>query len=713
MAFVCTETSAQQATLTPVDKTVGYSMGSCWSGATSVDQSFHGLQSINATDRFVADAWPSWRATADVAVFSAWLHEELVSSFSANVQFGGNGPICSWAAIASFTDSTAFEVNRDCIIRVSYAESSSEMPQLPQLSWSGRSVIVPLGITDMVATSSVRYRVFQSTNIRTRHQGMSLYNGFLRSNLEVSVLSLCTDIVLESNSRSCERAESTVLRFIVDGSDRLLHRWYRNGLAVRDGFTPYGSFISGATTETLTITNTAIEDAGQYYCVVTGPYGPAFASCTDAVSQVATLDVSSRVCPITLNPKGTFLRADDDAAAQQPTIFALASCGVVPGDKIRVGLNSPVYPCGDNTQVPRENAIAVFSSSDVLLARDQRFRVQGAISPVPPVTAADTPDIAQGPTDIPQDFLVRDGDLIEVPAGATHFIIMAEPVDGCRASENLPVNPGPGGTRVRLFSCERPVIVRQPQPSSGCLNGVGTMTVTAANWGPWNYQWRRRNSNGTYTNLVDGPTGAGSSISGARSATLRISGSTQADAGLYSVVVSNCGGTVTSLDIPYVTTVGPAIIDTHPQSTLACAQGLSQFTLTPRGSNGPFAFRWEWLAPTPEATWQTVADGYTDAFGNVSGATTGTLSIVGLPRALSGALFRCVLSNACSSVTTNVAEARVCAADFNCDDVTDFFDYLDFIALFGLEDILADYNADGVVDFFDYLDFSFELEQGC
>ncbi|MDX2146403.1 MAG: GC-type dockerin domain-anchored protein [Planctomycetota bacterium] len=54
-----------------------------------------------------------------------------------------------------------------------------------------------------------------------------------------------------------------------------------------------------------------------------------------------------------------------------------------------------------------------------------------------------------------------------------------------------------------------------------------------------------------------------------------------------------------------------------------------------------------------------------------------------------------------------------CPADFNDDGQVDFFDYLDFVGAFGVEDPSADFNADGQVDFFDYLDFSARFGAGC
>ncbi len=54
-----------------------------------------------------------------------------------------------------------------------------------------------------------------------------------------------------------------------------------------------------------------------------------------------------------------------------------------------------------------------------------------------------------------------------------------------------------------------------------------------------------------------------------------------------------------------------------------------------------------------------------------------------------------------------------CYADFNEDEVLDFFDYLDFVSAFSSGSLLADFNSDQIVDFFDYLDFVLEFANGC
>lgn len=52
-------------------------------------------------------------------------------------------------------------------------------------------------------------------------------------------------------------------------------------------------------------------------------------------------------------------------------------------------------------------------------------------------------------------------------------------------------------------------------------------------------------------------------------------------------------------------------------------------------------------------------------------------------------------------------------ADFNNDSVVDFFDYLDFVDAYSLNDPISDFNGDSEIDFFDYLDFVDAYSVGC
>jgi hypothetical protein len=90
-----------------------------------------------------------------------------------------------------------------------------------------------------------------------------------------------------------------------------------------------------------------------------------------------------------------------------------------------------------------------------------------------------------------------------------------------------------------LFPCGAPSILRQPDAVAVCAGSDAVLTATGSEaFGAPSYQWRRGG-----VDLVDGPTGTGSTVSGSTSGTLTISGTTESDAGPgYSVQISSgCG----------------------------------------------------------------------------------------------------------------------------------------------------------------------------
>ena len=87
-----------------------------------------------------------------------------------------------------------------------------------------------------------------------------------------------------------------------------------------------------------------------------------------------------------------------------------------------------------------------------------------------------------------------------------------------------------------------PWIAQQPSPISTACGQTATFSAAGATgYAPLTYQWRRGG-----VNLTDGPTGTGSSITGANSATLHIAGTSSSDNDLYDCIISNTCGAATS-----------------------------------------------------------------------------------------------------------------------------------------------------------------------
>ncbi len=162
-----------------------------------------------------------------------------------------------------------------------------------------------------------------------------------------------------------------------------------------------------------------------------------------------------------------------------------------------------------------------------------------------------------------------------------------------------------------------------------------TLSVTADGTLPFLYQWRKNNAN----------------ISGVTGVSYVITSVQLADAGNYSVVVSNGVGSTNS-DVATLTVSSAAtapVFTTQPVSTTVTANGPATFSVT---ANGSLVSTYRWQRSTDgQRTWSTLTND-----GNYAGVTTATLTISHATVALGNSWYRCVLTNSVGSVTSNPAE---------------------------------------------------------
>jgi uncharacterized repeat protein (TIGR03803 family) len=146
------------------------------------------------------------------------------------------------------------------------------------------------------------------------------------------------------------------------------------------------------------------------------------------------------------------------------------------------------------------------------------------------------------------------------------------------------VSPGGGhtpgmGTVFRLLL--PPVITVQPQSQTNNAGATAIFHVVVASPNPLSYQWQK---NGT--NLVDG-----GSLSGATIDTLTITSISDSDAAIYSVIVSNSNGSLTS-STATLTVTDPPVITAQPTNLLVLVDTKVAFGVSLAGS-APF-FRYQW-----------------------------------------------------------------------------------------------------------------------
>ncbi|HWA07856.1 MAG TPA: immunoglobulin domain-containing protein [Opitutaceae bacterium] len=115
------------------------------------------------------------------------------------------------------------------------------------------------------------------------------------------------------------------------------------------------------------------------------------------------------------------------------------------------------------------------------------------------------------------------------------------------------------------------------QPQSQTVNAGANVTFTAAASGSPTYQWRKD----------------GNAIGGATNATLTLTSVTSANAGTYSVVATNSGGSATSNNAVLTVNSGVAgpVITTQPLSQTIAPGGAASFTVAATGSGLSYQWR--------------------------------------------------------------------------------------------------------------------------
>jgi subtilisin-like proprotein convertase family protein len=203
------------------------------------------------------------------------------------------------------------------------------------------------------------------------------------------------------------------------------------------------------------------------------------------------------------------------------------------------------------------------------------------------------------------------------PSVTTVYTVNASTPGGCSGTGTVTVNVN-----------QPPAVSGQPVGLSLCPGNTATFTVTATGAG-LTYQWMKNGS----------PIANGGNISGATTTTLTITNITVADAGNYTVVVSGtCSPSATS-NIAVLAVGAPPIISSQPQSQIACLAGTVSFTVSSPGTN---TYVWR-KNGTP------LVNG-----GNISGATTATLTISNISATDAGN-YDVIVTNSCGQSSTSTA----------------------------------------------------------
>ena len=167
-----------------------------------------------------------------------------------------------------------------------------------------------------------------------------------------------------------------------------------------------------------------------------------------------------------------------------------------------------------------------------------------------------------------------------------------------------------------------PTITTQPASQSAPLGSNVSFTVAAGGTSPFEYQWQKD----------------GSDIPGATSETLSLSGVQDADAGTYTVVVSNAAGSAASSSAS-LTVITPPSITIQPEPQTVNAGASATFFVAANGT-APLSYQWQ-------------KDG-----SDITGANEPSLSVAGAQDGDVGT-YTVVVSNAAGSATSEGAALAV------------------------------------------------------
>ena len=164
----------------------------------------------------------------------------------------------------------------------------------------------------------------------------------------------------------------------------------------------------------------------------------------------------------------------------------------------------------------------------------------------------------------------------------------------------------------------KPVIFTQPANVNTTNGGTAIFSVVAGGSPPLTYQWQ---FNGT--NLTDG-----GSLTGSATASLTNSSVTAADAGNYTVVVSNPFDVITNVTPAKLTIGVPPQITVPPSSPSVTNGGTAVFSLTTTGT-APLSYQWQFNHANPN-NYTNLNNGATTWGSLITGATLTNLTVTGV-----------------------------------------------------------------------------------
>ena len=368
----------------------------------------------------------------------------------------------------------------------------------------------------------------------------------------LTVVAVPVNITTHPVSQVVTQDHNATLVVVATGSPTITYQWRR-----------HGTNLIGQVGPALTIVGAQAADDAPYDVIVSNPAG----SVTSSVAQVDVLlpSIITWAQPANITYGTPVGGTQQNAAASIPgTItYGQTAGSVLPAGTQQLTLS--FVPTDTAVYLPTNATVNLtVDQANLSITADNKAREFGAANPTLTVAFA---GFVNG----------------ENPTALTTQPMVATAADGASLPGSYPItvsgaaaaNYNISHVAGSLTVFANPPVVTAPPVSLTVTNGdpvsfMGTVSGTA----PLTYQWQKD----------------GADISGATSTSYNIGAVTTGDAGVYTLIATNVGGTVTSAGATLTVLVPPAIT-VQPVSQAFSALSDVTFGVTATGT-GPLAYQW-------------------------------------------------------------------------------------------------------------------------
>lgn len=453
--------------------------------------------------------------------------------------------------------------------------------------------------------------------------------GATTSTIATLTVNVIPSITTHPQSVSSPAGQDVAFTVTATGTAPLAYQWYK-----------YGAAIAGGTSATLTLTAVQATDAGAYTVVVSNAVG-------SATSNVGSLAVSSSAPSITTHPQSVSTTAGQSvsfsvvAVGTAPLTYQWRKDGVAISGATSISLtlsNVQSSSAGDYSVVVSNSAGSAISGAATLTI--SALATAPSISSQPQsmsATAGQTASftaVAAGTAPFTYQWK-KNGVTI---SGATTATLSLASIQTTDAADYTVVVTNSVGTVTSAAAtltvaalANAPTILTQPASLTVTAGQSASFSASAGGSGPFTYQWRKD----------------AAAIAGAISSTLSLTGVQSADAGDYTLSVSNSVGSVTSAAATLTVLaaqIAPIIL-VQPSSVTVAQGATTTLSVTATGT-GTLYYQWS-LNGNP-----------------LGGATSSSFTLSGI-QAVNAGNYSVTVSNSAGSTQSAAATVTLSITDFS------------------------------------------------